>query len=63
MIDTTNPFHMLLLAYGIYSCLYFSKNDKPINGDSGQRWLWYILEIGVTFTAIGVFMEILRFFS
>lgn len=63
MIDFNNPFHILLLAYGIQCILFVWKNDKPRYGLPGIHYLWHIAKIGCIFMAIGVVMEILRMFS
>ena len=63
MIDLTNPFHVLLLAYGLQCVIFICKNEKPKYGSSGIHYLWHIAEIGCIFMAIGVVLEVLRFFS
>ena len=67
MIDFHNPFHILLLAWGIW-CVLHRKNMKPPiydpkQGAKAEHLIWTMSEIGCIFMAIGVVMEILRMFT
>lgn len=67
MIDWNNPFHILLLAWGIWCVMHrINAEQTPYDKEEGVRvehLFWVMSEIGCIFMVLGVVMEILRMFS